>query len=267
MLYTYSQMYDVMIFRQRLLDFRLWLRDRGYRETPLYITEYGTLFPYVPYITPPNYVDENDVEMNETRAAGFLTGTFNVLRQLTESTSGLPADAHRVVQRWLWYSVSDTNYGGPLFDPGSGLRRPLGDAFAAYTAAITPEVDLLAVQVLVDPPVIAYAGEPVTVTLHGRVSNLGNISVTPPVTVSFYAGTPTSATLLGTRVITSPLAGCGASVLASVTWPGLTAGAHLAFIEVAAAAPIVETTYSNNLAAGVALIATHQSYLPKILRK
>jgi hypothetical protein len=98
------------------------------------------------------------------------------------------------------------------------------------------------------------------------VSNLGNISITPPVTVSFYVGTPTSRTLLGARVLTTALAGCGTSAEVSVVWPGLAAGAYPVFIEVGAAPPVVEITRNNNTAVGIVLVATYQIYLPKILR-
>ncbi len=265
-LYTYSQQYDLTIFRQRLLDFRTWMRDRGYGDKPLYITEYGTLFPYVPYITPPDYQDEYGVFMDEARATAFMTGTFNVLRQLSDANVGYAADGNHLVQRWLWYSLSDPSLGGLLFDPTTHVRRPIGDVFAAYTGAISPTVDLLAVRVVADPPVVNDQGEPVTIALKGLVSNIGNVSLTPPMTVSFYAGTFSTSTLLGVRQITLPLPGCGATAEVSVTWPNLAAGAHPVYIQADSANPSWETTLNNNRASGVVLIATHQVYLPTLFK-
>ena len=211
-LYTYSQQYDLTIFRQRLLNFRTWMRDRGYQDTPLYITEYGTLFPYVPYITPPNYQDEYGSDMDEARAAAFMTGTFSVLRQLTDVNVGYAADGNHLVQRWLWYGVSDASYGGLLFDPATHTRRPLGDVFAAYTSAIAPEVDLLAVRLTTDPLGAIDIRQPQTVTVRAQVSNAGNISATPPLTVEFYSGYAPTGTLIARRAITAPLQGCGTAV-------------------------------------------------------
>jgi hypothetical protein len=265
-LYTYSQMFDVAIFRQRLIDFRAWLRDRGYRDVPLYITEYGTLFPYPPYINDDPYVDELGVPMDEARTAAFMTSTFNVLLNLSDAAIGYPADANRLVQRWLWYSVSDPTYGGLLFDPNSHARRPLGDAYANYTQAITPSVDLLAVRVVAEPAAIWYEGVPVTATLKAQISNVGNISITQPITIGFYAGQPPSGTLLESKVITSSLAGCAATREVSVTWPNLSAGTHPVYVQIDPDNAIGEANESNNIVGGFTLVATHQVYLPLISR-
>jgi hypothetical protein len=265
-LYQYSEMFSLTIFQQRLLAFRAWMRDRGYGDRPLYITEYGTLFPYPPYISY-YWTDEQGGLMTEVRTAAYMTRTFNLLRQLKDTGVGYAADEYRLVQRWLWYSVSDPTYGGILFDPTTHARRPLGDVYAAYTGAISPEVDLLAVRVVTDPPVVSYTGGLVTVSLKALVSNVGNISITPPVTVSFYAGIPTSSTLIGRQVISRPIDGCAHTVWVSQTWPNLNAGAHPVYIEVDASNPSMETTRNNNRASGLALVATHRVYLPEILRE
>jgi hypothetical protein len=261
-LYTYSQMFDLAIFRQRLLDFRAWMRDRGYGDKPLYITEYGTLFPYPPYDTE-YYVDEYGVPMTEARSAAFMTGTFNVLRQLTDANVGYAADANRVVQRWLWYSVSDVSYGGPLFDPTTHARRPLGDVFASYTGAISPEIDLLAVRVVAGPAAVEYNGQPQTTTLKATLSNLGNISVTQPITVAFYAGVPPNGSLLGLRQVPGTgLAGCGATVVVTLTWSNRDAGLHPMYIQIDPSTVLPETNRSNNQAVGQFLVATYQIYRP-----
>jgi hypothetical protein len=266
MLYTYSQQYDLTIFRQRLLDFRTWMRDRGYRDTPLYISEYGTLFPYVPYITPPDYQDEYGVDMNEARATAFMTGTFNVLRQSTDANVGYAADGNHLVQRWLWYSLSDKDLGGLLFDPTSHARRPIGDVFAAYTSAISPQVDLVAVRLTADPLTGLNVSQPQTVTLHAWVSNAGNISATPPLTVEFYSGYSPTGTLIDTRAITSPLSGCGTVVNTNFTWPGLTQGLHPAYVRVVGQAALSETNSANNVVSAQILIAPPRAYLPLLLK-
>ncbi len=265
-LYTYSQQYDLTIFRQRLLDFRTWMRDRGYGDKPLYITEYGTLFPYVPYITPPNYQDENGVDMDEMRAAAFMTGTFNMLRQLTDINVGYAADGNHLVQRWLWYSISDPSYGGLLFDPTTHQRRPIGNVFAAYTAAISPAVDLVAVRLTSDPLGAVDIQQPQTVTVRAQVSNAGNISVTPPLTVEFYSGYSPTGTLIATRRITTPLEGCGTTVETSFTWSNLTQGLHPAYIRVVGPAALSETNQANNTVSAQILIAPRRAYLPLQLK-
>jgi len=264
-LYIYSQMFDQAIFQQRLLDFRTWMSQRGYRDTPLYITEFGELFPYPPDISDP-YVDENGVPITEGRVVAFMTSTFNILNRLTDASVGYPADANRLVQRWLWYSVSDVSYGGPLFDPTNHSRRPLGAAFAAYTGAISPSVDLLAVRVVSDPPVISDTGQLQTTTLKATISNIGNISIGQPITVAFYAGLPPTGTLIGAIPLTTGLSGCAVTAQVSVTWSNLNAGAHQMYVIADPGNIISEVSKSNNMATGVALIATHQAFLPLVAK-
>jgi hypothetical protein len=268
-LYSLSKMFDLNIFRQRLIDFRSWMNKWGYRDKPLYITEYGTLFPYPPYVDVKigPWMDEYDMPLDEARTAAFMTNTFNILRTLTDAAIGYPADANRLVQRWLWYSVNDPMYGGPLFDPTSHIRRPLGDVFAAYTQAISPSVDLLAVRVLADPAAVVDTGQPQTTTLQATISNLGNIAITQPITVGLYAGWSPTGTLIGAlHVFTSGLAGCAGTAEVSATWQNLVgAGAHPMYVQIDPGT-LSESNPANNLAAGLFLIATNRTYLP-ILRK
>jgi hypothetical protein len=261
-LYTYSQMFDATLFRQRLITFRAWLRDRGYRDTPLYITEYGTLFPYPPYIDGDPYVDELGKPMDEARTAKFMTSTFNALLNLTDASSGDPADANRVVQGWLWYSISDSIYGGLLFDPNTHARRLLGNVFAAYAGAIPPAVDLLALKLTTDP----IAGNNQTATLHATISNIGNVSVSQPIAVAFYSGAPPGGALIGSKTITPPLAGCAATAVVSITWPNLNAGRYPVYARIDPGGTISETNETNNVVIGEVFVAKYGVRLPIVRR-
>ena len=267
-LYEKSQMFSLDIFWQRLNDFRTWMRDNSYRDVPLYITELGELFPYPPD-TPGGafYYDEFGVPITEERVATFMTSTFDILLNLLDPEIGYPVDGNRLVQRWLWYSVSGTNLGGALYDPVTRQRRLLGDVFSSYTHAISPGVDLLAVRVVAEPAVIRYAGQPETTTLKATISNIGNIAMTAPMTVAFYAGTPPTGTPIGLpRLITSVLEGCAGTAEVSTTWSNLGAGAHPIYIEVAPGAGVIEVRDDNNVAAGFALVATEHVYLPAMTK-
>jgi hypothetical protein len=266
-LYNYSDMFSLTIFQQRLIDMRSWMRDRGYGDKPLYVTEYGTLFPYPPYITPPPSVDENGVALTESRTQAFMTASFKVMQTLTSTLVGYAVDANRLVQRWLWYSVSDPGYGGPLFDPYSHALRPLGAVFYSYTNAISPSIDLLAVQAVADPAALNDTEHPQTTTLNGTISNIGNISITQPIIVAFYSGTPPTGTLIGPlQVITSGLMGCADRADVSVTWSVSSAGPHPFYMQVDPGNTLSELTRANNQVSGSFLIAAHQIYLP-IIRK
>jgi hypothetical protein len=114
------------IFQQQLIDFRVWMRDRGYQDRPVYLTEFSILMP-AEYGFPPE------------RVIAFMTGAFDYLLLAADGGLGYPADGHRLVQRWAWYSVADTSeWGhyptGNLFDPVTKEMTAVGRAFAAYVA-------------------------------------------------------------------------------------------------------------------------------------
>ena len=114
------------IFQQQIIDFRVWMRDRGYRDRPLYLTEFSVLMP-AEYGFPPG------------RVIAFMTGAFDFLLGAVDDGLGYPADGNRLVQRWVWYSVADTDEPdhyptGNLFDPETKEMTAVGRAFADYVA-------------------------------------------------------------------------------------------------------------------------------------
>ncbi len=263
-LYTYSQMFSHSIFRQRLIDFRSWMARNGYRNVPLAITEYGTLFPYPPYLGGDPYVDENGVPMTEARTATFMTGTFDTLQTLTDPSLGDRLDGGRLVQQWAWYSVHDVQFGGILFYTTTHTLNPLGQAFAAYTNQITPTVDLFPV---VDPVVARWEGAPLTVTLTALVANQGNISASHVITATFYAGPAGSGNPIGQVVIPAgELRGCGGTVPVNIAWPLSTPGTHPFSVKVESDEPGGESNLSNNLATTYVLLSTESVFLPLIMR-
>lgn len=265
-LYTFSNMFDTAIFLQRLIDFRVWLRDRGYREVPLYITEFGTLFPYPPFIEGDPYVDEFGVPMTQARTAGFMTRTFELLRTATNAATGLPADDNRLVQRWLWYSFDDPGFGGALYDRNTGQRTLLGNTLAAYAQAITPSIDLLAVRADADAVQLPIGQTTVTGTVAALIANSGNISTGAAITVTFRAGSiaQPGAVIGAPVVLTRSLPGCGESLIVTATWPDLTVGAHpFHFVITTGAA---ESNTVNNQSQGTLLVASQRLMLPVVVR-
>jgi hypothetical protein len=115
------------LFQQQLIDFRAWMRERGYQDRPVYLTEFSILMP-AEYGFPPE------------RVTAFMTGAFDFLLSGADGSLGYPGDGYRLVQRWAWYSVADTSeWGhyptGNLFDPVTKEMTAVGRAFAAYVAA------------------------------------------------------------------------------------------------------------------------------------
>jgi len=131
MQYTVSDHDSVAIFQQNLIDFRQWMADRGYRERPLLITEYGILlsplhgFPY-------------------SRVSAFMLSSFDFFRTATSATTGYSSDGNRLVQGWSWFSLNyppydETNQqgqNGNLYEPHTAELLPLGTDYGNYVNAL-----------------------------------------------------------------------------------------------------------------------------------
>lgn len=125
--YPYNETHDNAIFNARIHTLRTWMEARGLRSYPLWITEYGSLFPPQDPPGGPNLVNVSDAE-----TARFMVETLEFIRTETDSITGNPGDGNRLVQRALWYSLNEHRYkfGGTLYDPDdNGRRTPVGDAW------------------------------------------------------------------------------------------------------------------------------------------
>ncbi|MBC7265039.1 MAG: hypothetical protein H5T64_11895 [Chloroflexi bacterium] len=109
-LYTLQDNADPDIFRQLVIEFRQWMKAKGFQDKPLIISEYGVLMPST-YI-----VEDGDADKGDQKIIDFMHQTFNFLVNAKDPDLGYPADDDRLVQQWLWYSLNDQPY-----DPATGL--------------------------------------------------------------------------------------------------------------------------------------------------
>jgi hypothetical protein len=243
----YGMRYDVqdndslVIFKQFIVDFRQWMADRGYKERPLIITEYGVLMPEE-YGFPP------------TRVNAYMNATFDYLSTAAGST-GYSADKGRLVQAWAWYSLSDRNFNGWLYNPQTGARSAYGDNFAAYTARITPVVNLQPIRVWAEPAPLSTLDGPVTLNLVAEIANSGNISTGQPVTVRFYKGNPRQGgALIGATQLSAPLNGCGAAKTSRLLWQSVGPGVADVWVEVDPDNVVPESDEQDNLTSATIVI-------------
>lgn len=118
---------DIDIFGRRILRFRRWMAQRGYRNCELAITEYGIVMP-------PDY------GFDAERLRRFMWATFDYFITATDAEVGLPADGNRLVQRWAWFSTSYWEYpAGDLVDPATGELTQAGRDFAEYVRRLKVE--------------------------------------------------------------------------------------------------------------------------------
>ena len=258
-LYQISEQDDLPIFRERIIQFRQWMADKGQRDKPLIVSEYGILFPE-------DYYDEHGQQLSAERVGAFMRGTFNFFRNQTDADIGYPADGNRLVQQWAWFSANANPWywGGTLFDTNNpGTLRPLGEDFRSYVSEVAPAVDLSTVRAVADPDDIPYQGVPVTATLKAVVSNAGNVTASSPFTVTFYDGPlgQGNAGIIGEpRVVSQGLRGCGNYTVISESWGGLGAGSHPFSVRVEIGEGDINLT--NNSVDGTLFIADHRAFLP-----
>lgn len=130
---NFNLTYSNQVFETNIRALRAVMADFGERDKPLWITEYGSLFPP---IDPPG---RDYVNVSDEATAQFMVGTFDFMRTATDASTGMPAANNRLVQRWYWYSLSGPRYyfGGSLFDPDNNYAPTVvGSVYLNYVAAL-----------------------------------------------------------------------------------------------------------------------------------
>jgi hypothetical protein len=130
----FSDTHSIEKFTERVINFRSWMKAIGEKEKPLWITEYGSLFPPIDR-DPNDPLYQNYVNISDELTSKFMIDTFNFLLSASDSMTGLAEDNNRLVQRWFWYSLNDYryNFGGTLFDPDQdGQITEVGKAYKRY---------------------------------------------------------------------------------------------------------------------------------------
>lgn len=157
--FTPADLLDLVQMENNLRFFRQWMYDRGYKDKPLIITEYGVL------PTP-------ELGFSDELAAQFLKDMSTLFLTTTDPTTGYAADGNRLAQMWAWFSTNWPTFGGDLFDSNDQLTV-IGNAFIAETGAhYTPYIDLEPI------PPITITTSTHFLDLITYIQNRGNIDAT-----------------------------------------------------------------------------------------
>ena len=114
------------LFEDQLRSFRLWMRERGYQDSPLALTEFGILMPNS-YGFPSEFI------------SSYLEQTFSWLYQVQDESSGYPGDDYHLVQKWAWFNISDPTYASSnLGDLSSGKLTSVGESFRKQIVSMEP---------------------------------------------------------------------------------------------------------------------------------
>jgi len=161
--YDLLQWMDVNLWVQNLRAMRQWMADRGERDKPLIITEFGQVVPEGYSWNGFTFTPEVSRDILQASITRFLTET--------DALIGYPADGNRLVQFWAWYPLYDAYYGGDLVN-ADGSLTPAGTAFAQIASQrFAPYRDLYPVP-LVTPSISVNTSGLVTATV--RIENHGN---------------------------------------------------------------------------------------------
>lgn len=225
---------DLAFFKEQVVRFRQWMADRGYRNRPLYVSEYGILMPES-YGFPPSLVNN------------FMTQTFDFLLNSTDEKLGYTADNNRLVQRLAWYSTIDPSFNGSLyqsttndtFAPPFELTA-IGNNFRTYAEAITVTSDFKLLGVIQKAGASLAGSQGITLTFKATVANAGNNELPAAAAVRFYLGDPAAGGLeLGS--INVQMAGCGSTGTTEFTWTDVPASANGQYVYARLQAPGVDT--------------------------
>jgi hypothetical protein len=273
---------NVEHFAQQVISMRRWMNERGQRNKPLVLSEFGINLPYhydgictdlVCPANPPDtygcYCDTYGRTLHPERVAEYLRKTMAYLMNTKHASLGYPADENRLVQQWLWFSAETAGPGNAsnlVVSTGSSYAlSPQGRAFRDYVTSIPLHVNLL--------PTVAWAPSrssldgmsPVTATLKAEIRNNGNRALNKPVVVSFYANAAQT-DLIGTASVQG-LGGCArTSVTVQVEWPNRVTGAHRFWV-VVDDSQIPGSNPHDNVLQGVFIANPIQVYLPLAARR
>jgi hypothetical protein len=243
------------LFVDQIIRFREWMVRRGYRGKPVYLSEFGVLMP-ARFGFPPSRVNS------------FMNNAFDYLLDAKDPTLGDPTDGYHLIQRFSWYSTSDSTYNGYLFERQGEADAynlsAMGLNFTAYTASLPETSDFYPLSIQADPPAPLTSGGNVTFTLQTQVANSGNGLTPSKIDVRFYVGDPAYGGLPIDGNQTAALGGCGDNTLVQVTWRDVPAGEYQIFVVVDEKNHIAETNEENNVRTQTLVFANHQLFLPYI---
>jgi hypothetical protein len=284
--YCQAENDDVGLFVEQVRLMRQWMKNRGYRDKPLLLTEFGVLKPYHFYgicpagttTCPPDgvpgcFCDENDETFHPARVATFLELTHDYLLSATDVELGHPYDEYRLVQQSLWYSLSTLDpqhvgHASNLVDPDAAYALTVpGQSYQVMAQATTPEINLLAADVPWASGRIMHPGDPAIAELSVLVVNNGNISTGGTVDVTFYSDSGLTNVIASATL--GELGGCARKsvvVEVLVTNPAWGVGVHPFWVKVDSANAVVESDEGDNVGTGTVRVGLVRSILPAVLR-
>ena len=266
------------IFTEQIVAMRTWMKNHGQQNKPLILSEFSQLYPFVDYDDPVNptqcyLMDEYGQCFTQPRVISYMNNTLDYLETMKNPSLGYPADDHRLVQQYTWFSMwteSETSgassnllvddYNNYAADSPNALtlvgnayrdRIFTHDSTMNLIAGDAPDVEIKAIQ----PQGLA------DVELFVGYSNSGSRFILDPFWVTFYSNAALTKIIDQTKVepgSTGLINGCSWGRItewSSVIWPDLPVGTHSFWVKIDSQNDIKnETNEGDNVARGEVVV-------------
>lgn len=129
------------ILQTMVSEFRQWMKEWGYQDRELIISEMGVLYPSTILAMDRPGSEAEQQLWGDLMVERFMIDSFEWLLAAADPQTGHPEDGYRLVQRWLWYSLNDhffweglwaRGYNGSLYDYQTKQPTRFGQRFIAY---------------------------------------------------------------------------------------------------------------------------------------
>jgi hypothetical protein len=112
------------VFEERIRAFRTWMIEQELLNKPLWVTEYGSLFPAI---------SAQFLTVGDDKVVEFMQQTMDFMLSAKDN-SGYALDENRLVQHFTWYSLNEDRwrFGGSLYDPSDKRITLVGERFISY---------------------------------------------------------------------------------------------------------------------------------------
>ena len=268
--YCFAEHDDMSIFNQQIRDLRQWMKAHGEQNKPLILSEFSILFPYI--LDPGNSCflqDELGACFTPQRVSNYMESVYNYLRDTKDGSIGYPMDDNRLVQQSAWYAVYSNGAGDAsnLYNESITTQTQMGTTMINYVWNEAVYYDLL-VEQADDVAAFTNGGGTASAELSVTFRNKGNMNITDPFKVTFYADSNLTQ-VIGSTTVTPEVLGCAISGYeASVTWSDLAPGKYYYWVLVDSENAIPENPggNNNNIATGMVLVNPKQVMLPVVKR-
>ena len=265
--YCFAEHDDMSVFSEQVVAMRQWMKQHGQQQKPLMLTEYSILYPHEIDKDSCWLQDEFGNCFTPDRVSTFMVNSFNYLDGARDSSLGYALDDSRLVQDWFWFGVYPERVGdvSGLVKSDLSTLTLVGETYRDYVNAEPASMNLI-VERVPDATATTWEDNTATAKLSVRFRNNGNTAVNSPFNVTFYQDAAHTEPI-GSATISPLVRGCAlSSYVASVTWSGLTPGAHQFWVAVDSSNVIDESSpdKADNFGTGYVRVHKYGSLLPVI---